>query len=139
MIRFALLSAFLAAGCGGGGGLSAPKTTPVSGTVQFKGKPVAGVKVTFHPKFDMGGDAKFTPNGVTNKDGKFTLSTAAANDGAPPGEYAVTFEWLRAGTDKAGLDVEIDQWKGKYADPATSTFTVTIQKGDNALPTFDLN
>ena len=138
MIRFVFLFALLAAGCGSGK-LSAPSTSPVSGTVQLKGKPVAGVKVTFHAKFDMGGDVKFTPNGMTNKDGKFSLSTAAANDGAPPGEYAVTFELLRAGTDKAGLDVEVDQWKGKYADPEKSTFKVTIQKGDNALQPFDLN
>lgn len=138
MIRFVLLFALLAAGCGGGG-LSAPKTTPVSGTVQFKGKPAAGVKVTFHPQFDMGGRAKFTPNGETGKDGKFTLSTAAANDGAPPGDYVVTFELLRTGADARGLEIEVDQWKGKYSDPATSTFKVTIQKGDNAPQAFNLD
>ena len=75
----------MASGCGGSGGISAPSTVAVSGSVMYKGKPVVGVKVTFHPQFDMGA-VKFTPSGETGKDGRFTLSTAAPMDGAPPGE-----------------------------------------------------
>lgn len=134
---FVALVCAAAVGCGGSGGLSAPKTAPVSGTVLVKGKPVAGVKVTFHPQFDMGA-VKFTPNGDTDKDGRFTLNTAAGGAGAPPGDYAVTFELLRAGTDNAGQDVEVDAWKGKYADP-TKGPKVTIQDGDNALEPFKLD
>ena len=74
------LACAVAIGCGGGG-ISAPRTAPVSGTVLYKGKPAAGVTVKFHPKFDMG-SVKFTPYGVTNKDGRFALNTAAPNDGA---------------------------------------------------------
>lgn len=124
-------------GCGGNG-ISAPRTAPTSGTVLFKGKPAEGVKVTFHPKFDMG-SVKFTPNGVTGKDGRFTLSTAAPKDGAPPGEYSVTFELLRAGADKRGLDTEFDVWKGKYGDPATSKWTVEVKGGTNDLEPFRLD
>jgi hypothetical protein len=131
------LACAVAAGCGNGG-IKAPGTSPVAGTVQLKGgKPAVGVKVTFHPKFDMGA-VKFTPSGVTDKDGRFTLSTTAPNDGAPPGEYSVTFELLRAGADKNGQDVEVDVWKGKYADPANGK-TVTVQKGDNTLEPFRLD
>jgi hypothetical protein len=101
------------------------------------GKPAANVKVTFHPKFDMGA-VKFTPSGTTDKNGRFTLSTAAANDGAPPGEYTVTFEMMKAGTDARGLDVEIDVWKGKYADPATGK-PVQVQSGDNNLDPFQID
>lgn len=125
-----------AIGCGGDE-ISAPRTAPVAGTVLVKGKPAAGVMVTFHPQFDMG-SVKFTPNGQTGKDGRFILSTAAPSDGAPPGEYKVTFELLRTTADKRGLDTEVDQWKGKYADPEKSDFKVTIQKGDNALEAFRL-
>ena len=134
----ALVALVCAAVAGCGGGLSAPTTAPVSGTVQFRGKPAVGVKVTFHPKFDMG-SVKFTPNGLTDKDGRFTLNTAAPGDGAPPGEYAVTFELPRVTADQRGLDTEVDVWKGKYSDPEKSTFKVTIQKGDNALETFKLD
>jgi hypothetical protein len=105
--------------------------------VLFKGKPAEGVKVTLHPKFDMG-SVKFTPNGVTNKDGRFTLSTAAIDDGAPKGEYSVTFELLRGGTDKRGLDIEIDVWKGKYANPDTGP-KVTVGSSATTLEPFRLD
>ncbi len=127
-----------AAVVGCGGDISAPRTVPTSGTVQFKGKPAEGVKVTLHPKFNMG-SVKFTPNGVTGKDGRFTLSTGAPGDGAPPGEYSVTFELLRAGTDKRGLDTEIDVWKGKYADPEGGKWIVTVRAGEPELPRFNLD
>jgi len=126
----------VAAGCGGGG-IKAPRTAPVAGTVLKGGKPAAGVKVTFHPKFDMGA-VKFAPSGLTDTNGRFTLNTAAANDGAPPGEYTVTFELLKAGTDKRGLDVDVDVWKGKYADPATGK-AAQIRDGDNNLEPFRLD
>ena len=127
----------LAVGCDGGG-ISAPRTAPVSGTVLVKGKLTAGVKVTFHPQFDMG-SVKFTPNGETNKNGLFNLSTAASGDGAPPGNYVVTFELTRAGADKNGQDIDIDMWKGKFADPAKSSFKVSVKDGDNVLEAFKLN
>lgn len=135
-IAIVALACAVAAGCGGGD-ISAPRTAPVGGTVLFKNKPVAGVTVTFHAKFDMGA-VKFTPNGTTNKDGKFTLSTAAAGDGAPPGDYAVTFELLKGSADKAGRDIDVDVWKGKYADLTTAK-TVTVLKGDNQLEPFNLD
>lgn len=133
-----VLACVTAAGCGGGGGITAPTTAPVSGTVLVKGKPAAGVTVKFHPKFDIGA-VRFVPSGVTNKDGRFILSTAAANDGAPPGEYAVTFELMRATSDKAGLDVEVDAWKGKHADPAAGKWPATVRSGENNLDPFMLD
>ena len=131
------LACAVAAGCGGGS-LSAPRTAPVSGTVLVKGKPAAGVRVTFHPRFDVGA-VKFTPSGLTGKDGRFTLNTAAANDGAPPGDYSVTFESMQATSDKQGRDTEADIWKSKYAAPDTNRWKVTVQKGDNALELFALD
>lgn len=135
-IALVALACAFAVGCGNGG-ITAPGTAPVSGSVTVKGKAVAGVKVTFHPQFDMGA-ITFTPSGETDKEGRFKLSTAVAGDGAPPGEYVVTFELLRGGADKAGRDIEVDVWNGKYADPAKSNKRVTISKGDNALEPFTL-
>jgi 5-hydroxyisourate hydrolase-like protein (transthyretin family) len=106
--------------------------------VLLKGKPAAGVKVTFHPKFDMGA-VKFTPSGLTDKNGRFTLSTAAPSDGAPPGEYAVTFELPQVTADKVGREIEVDAWKGKYGDPATDRWKVTIRNGENDLEPFKLD
>ena len=123
-----------AAVVGCGESISAPRTVPTSGTVLFKGKPAEGVKVTLHPKFNM----MFTPNGVTGKDGRFILSTGAPVDGAPPGEYSVTFELLRAGADERGLDSEFDVWKGKYANPDTAP-KVTVGSSATILEPFRLD
>ncbi|MDG3008211.1 hypothetical protein [Paludisphaera mucosa] len=132
--RVLLVALASAAAVGCGEGISAPRTVPTSGTVLFKGKPVGGVKVTLHPNFNM----TFTPNGVTGQDGRFTLSTAAPMDGVPPGEYSVTFELLRAGADKRGLDTEFDVWKGKYANPDAAP-KATVGSSDTTLEPFRLD
>ena len=131
--RVVLVALGCAAVVGCGEGISAPRTVPTSGTVLFKGKPAGGVRVTLHPKFNM----MFRPNGVTGKDGRFLLSTGAPVDGAPPGEYAVTFELLRTGADQRGLDTEFDVWKGKYASPDTAP-KVTVGTSATTLEPFRL-
>ncbi|MFO0875915.1 MAG: hypothetical protein U0840_00830 [Gemmataceae bacterium] len=135
--RIAWVALVCAAVVGCGSGISAPRTVPTAGTVLWKGKPAEGVKVTLHPKFNMGA-VKFTPSGLTGKDGHFTLSTAAPGDGAPSGEYSVTFELLRPGTDKRGLDIEVDVWKGKYANPDTGP-KVTIGSSTTTLEPFRID
>jgi hypothetical protein len=132
--RVVLTALVCVAAVGCGKGISAPRTVPTSGTVLFKGEPAEGVKVTLHPRFKM----MFTPNGVTGKDGRFNLSTGAPLDGAPPGEYSVTFELLRAGADERGLDTEFDVWEGKYANPDTAP-KVTVGSSATTLETFRLD
>ena len=132
--RVVLVALVGAAVAGCGGDISAPRTVPTSGTVLFKGKPAGGVKVTLHPNFNM----IFNPNGVTDKNGRFILSTGTPMDGAPPGEYSVTFELLRAGPDKRGLDSEFDVWKGKYANPDTAP-KVTVGSSATTLEPFRLD
>lgn len=128
--------AMMLAGCGGDV-LTAPSTAPVSGSVTWKGKPAPGVRVHLHPQFDVG-EIKFVPSGETGADGTFTLSTAAPGDGAPPGDYVVTLEKPRVVSDRnqSGIEVEIDDLKGKYSDPAKSTWNVTIAAGTNQLQPF---
>jgi hypothetical protein len=70
------------AGCGGP---SRPEMSPVSGTVLFQGKPLAGAEVVFRndaaPRF---------ASGTTDAQGKFRLTTYENFDGATIGEYKVT-------------------------------------------------
>lgn len=131
--RVILVAAVCSAFVGCDGSISPPRTVPTSGTVLFKGKPAVGVKVTLHPRFNM----SFTPNGVTGEDGRFILSTGAPADGAPPGEYSVTFELLQAGADERGLDADFDVWKGKYANPDNAP-KVTVGSSATTLEPFRL-
>ena len=79
-----LLALAVSSGCGGGVE-DRPPTFPVSGTVAYNGSPVEGATVSF-----MMEGAPRAATGVTNKDGKFQLSTFALNDGAVVGTHTIT-------------------------------------------------
>jgi hypothetical protein len=111
-----------------------PSTVNAGGTVLVRGSPMAGIRVTYHPQFNIG-KVKFTPNGITNSQGKFTLSSGKPGDGAPPGEYIVTFDYPFVTSD--GVEQEIDLFKGEYSNPATSQWKVKIKK--DSQETFQLN
>jgi hypothetical protein len=69
-------------GCSGS---SRPPTYPVTGTVTFQGKPVAGAAITFVPTGTDGAAA----SALTDAEGKYALTTWESGDGARPGEYRV--------------------------------------------------
>lgn len=116
-----------------------PRTVPVSGVVKYKGKPAAGIRVKFHPQFNMG-SVKFIPLAETRADGSFTLSTGAPGNGAPRGSYIVTFEKPEiAPANKTNyIETEIDAFRGKYSDPQKSKLHLTIGRGENSLQPFEL-
>jgi len=129
----------LAIGCN-----SRPRLEPVEGTVLHKGKAAGGVLVTFHPKT---GDpvTAVRPTGLTDAEGKFTLMTGP-DQGAPAGEYAVTFLWSIEVTPKKAskkidmnMNVETkDGLDGAYINAANSKFKVDVKRGENKLEPFRL-
>lgn len=126
--------------CSGATGLN-----PVEGKVLYKKGPVKGAAVTFHPK--AGDPIKaIRPTGFTKDDGTFTLTTGD-REGAPAGEYVVTFTWPKevpvkakkpVGTDWGGPPDAPDYFGGAYADLNTSAFKVEIKAGPNKLEPFVL-
>lgn len=84
--------------------------------------------------------ARFAPAAVTDADGRFHIASYQADDGAPVGDYAVTFTWperLNTLEDDSGVP-EVDRLHGRYADPRKSQFRVTVREGENELPAFAL-
>ena len=110
-----------------------PPCYPVRGKVLFRGKPAADVDVFFHPAGDADPRAA-RPHGKTDAAGEFRLTTRRLDDGAPEGEYLVTFFWA------AAQDVEEppDRLQGKYQDPKASRWRVRVKPGDNDLEPFRL-
>jgi hypothetical protein len=106
-------------------------TQPVTGTVHVGGKPQEGIRVVFHPLFDIG-EMKCTPNGLSGPDGTFSLGSYKTGDGAPAGPYAVTIDWPIAENEDG------DQLGGRYADKEKPYARIEVKEGVNQLKPFEL-
>lgn len=72
------------------GGAERPRTVPVSGTVRYRGNPVADADVAFIAP----GSSRYAI-GVTDDQGRFTLGTFMPSDGAVIGTHRVTVSKVR--------------------------------------------
>ncbi|GIX00274.1 MAG: hypothetical protein KatS3mg111_3606 [Pirellulaceae bacterium] len=78
-------------------------TVPVTGQVLVDEKPMEGVAVIFNP-VDPNGRAA---SGITDAEGKFTLTTEVNGDGALPGAYKVAVSKYES-TGEEALPKEVD-------------------------------
>jgi hypothetical protein len=132
LVPFAL-ALFALTGCGGG-----KKVYPVHGHVLAgKNKPAKGAVVVFHAAGEEDNDAR--PVATVDENGEFVLTTFQNGDGAPVGEYHLTIVWptpKRTPLDREGGDL----LRGRYADPATSQISFTVEKAaDNEVPTIQVH
>jgi hypothetical protein len=109
---------FVFSGCGGS---NEYETTPVSGVVTCKGKPVGNATVNFTPLPDASraaGQRGRPALGLTDKDGRFTLTTYSDGDGAIVGKHTVT------------VGLNMDESSGKVAAFAcqNSSLEVTVDR-----------
>lgn len=150
MKRFALLALSAALVCvlvmPGCKGPKLKGLVPAQGVVTLNGTPVEGATVLFSPK-TIGGEA-VSAQAITEKDGKFKMTTIEPGDGVYPSEYNVTVIKDKI---EGGIPLEEakdrlenpDKYRGekepeqtvvheiptKYADINTSGLTVTIPAG----------
>jgi predicted small lipoprotein YifL len=124
------------------GGRKFPKVYPVKGKILVNGQPAKECQISFHRT--SGGDpaAPVTPNGLTDENGEFQLTSYLGNDGAPEGEYVVTIEWReRSGVTKSDFD-GLDQLGGAYAkvekNKGLKGFVVQVGQQPLELPPFEL-
>src|SRR5262249_55309715 len=124
---YILVALAFIAGCGSG------KSTPysVSGSVWVGGKAAGGAVVRLHPVEGEGPEG-MRSLGYVQADGSFQLTTYTENDGAPAGRYKLTVEWRPKKKSTMEPDGP-DKLQGKYADPKTSKFEVTVNKGGTTL------
>lgn len=85
----------MASGCTGGAHdrwkQRMPRTYRAYGAVTYRGKPLGGATVVFHP-LEGAGKSRRTAAGVTDSSGRFILTTVKPRDGAAAGAYRVTVE-----------------------------------------------
>jgi hypothetical protein len=108
---------------------------PVKGKLLVDGQPAEHAAVVLH-RLDM--DVFEKPAGTAGADGEFQLTTLKANDGAFPGEYAVTVSWAKPLTQSSDPDYGPELLPKKYQDPARSELKVTISEGETELPPIEI-
>ena len=121
-------------GCGGGP--ARMKLYPVTGQVYLNDKPLADHRVVFLP-VDKTKYEREHPFAITDKEGKFRLSTYEQGDGAPAGEFVVVFfpnDELDDGSDQRKRTSPLPS---KYMAADKSDFRVKIEGGTD-LPPFKL-
>lgn len=114
-----------------------PVRFPVSGQILLDGKPLAEAFVFFHP-LTPGGTLP-RPLGITAADGTYHLTTLTPNDGATPGQYAITVELREVRTDG---DEPIRDGRQllpeKYRNPQTSGWQFEVRPTPNEVPPLQL-
>lgn len=126
-------------GCGGDDRV---KLYPVTGIVTVKGQPAEGAQVVlFLADESLRGGGHPLPSGVTGPDGTFSLSSFKPNDGAPAGDYQVTIVWpeeVKINPNNPETPPARDRLKDRYAAPAQSGLTATVEAGPTELKPFEL-
>jgi hypothetical protein len=113
-------------GCGGGG----PALAPVSGTVNYNGKPLAQGEISFHP---AGGQR---PAYGKIQDGKIVDVKTADKEGVIVGPCQVGVTSVQAAADMYTPSKSLIPQR--YADPKKSGLSCEIKKGQTNQVEFEL-
>ncbi len=124
----AALILFLALGCDGERGVSAPWLARVHGKVYRQGVPLQGGTIVFIPDAGRGGEGPLARAEI-QPDGTYTLRTGDAH-GAVPGFHRVTV----LATDQPGAA----PLSRKYRDPELSGLEREVKPGQDNTINFDL-
>ena len=122
---------------------------PAGGRVTFKGRPMAGALVVFHPSAASSGSDEAGPGGAvrptgrTDLEGNYKLHTYVGDDGAPAGDYRVTVALGSASESRDLMSKDASRTivvmlPPRFSDPARSGLGATIKAGENTVPPFDL-
>lgn len=116
-----------------------PPVVPVTGEVFSRGQPAAGATVTLIRLDEPFADS---PHGVVDAEGAFRISTYQRDDGAPPGDYAVTIVWRGPNPRANGEGDEDaagpDRLAGRYANPQASPWRMTVGHEAVRLERFEI-
>ena len=103
----------------------------VSGTAMYNGQPMTGASIVLVPS-QHDPKLRMPPFGVVGSDGAFEITSYAKGDGAPLGEYKITFTW------PDGTDDPSDLLQGRLSDPKKPSGVAIVSEGDNILPQIEL-
>lgn len=146
MAGLSLIVLSLMLGCGdkGESDFVRDPVTKVKGRLLIDGKAEPMVTVQLNrvggPDEKAGTSKLLTVSGFTDPEGNFNIGTYDRGpdaDGAPDGEYTVTFLWGQIGLMSGRY--EGDKFEGKYADPEKSKWPVTVAGAPVDMGTIELS
>ncbi len=128
---------FLAAGCSSGDEWTAkrPKVYKAQGTVKLDGKPLDEATVIYHSQAH-----ELSAQGMSDKDGRFTLTTFEPGDGAVEGKHRVvvvkrTYEKRKTKYDSPEESsvalIPKDLLPSRYSLPNTTTLEAEVSPSGN--------
>lgn len=124
-----LLSFCAVVGCGGEEPFR-KATSPVKGKVTVDGvAPGAEIQLECHSVTGMDSQHPTFSQTATDAEGNFAISTYAAGDGVPAGEYVLVFSWQEFNIMARNYSGP-DKLKGRYSDPAKSEIKLTVKEGE---------
>ncbi len=91
---------------------------------------MSDIQVELHDKAGPDDKRPTYPQGFTDETGNIRISTYAEGDGAPAGDYNVTFAWQEFNLMSRAFDGP-DKVNKKYSDPKTTPFSVTLGDGQS--------
>lgn len=112
-------------------------THPVTGTITYKGKPIADAEISFFPT-DPDAPDTVRPKAKSTPDGRFVVWTYTRGDGAPAGSYKVTVVRHQVAVSKDTLVAKPNDLPPKYAQRDTTDLQVQVQEGTNEIPQWNL-
>ena len=110
-------------GCASRDPLARVELAKTTGKVVWANHPVQGLLVVLHPADGSPQKTPVQPTGFVQEDGSFAITCYELADGAPPGEYVVTFREAPRPDGSKPLKLP----PAKYRDPKHSPLKVTIE------------
>lgn len=135
----ALLAAIAFVGCGEPP-KDAPKMAlhPLTGIVNVNGKPATGAIVSLHESGTAEPGA-VTPFGITDENGRFSLTTYQPGDGAAEGRYQVTVSWAdKLSQSSSEPEYGPEKLPPRYQNPAMSGLELEVKPGLSEAIVMDL-
>jgi hypothetical protein len=124
----------LVAGCSEPG----PEFAPVEGVVTVNGKPEKGLVVRFTPNAEMGNSFPSSASGMTDDQGKYTLTYECRGEtgpGASVGWHRITVIDAKVGVTLQGQRPKQPSIPYLYGDISKSPLTAEVKPGEtNSIP-----
>ncbi len=117
-----------ATGCPAKNNSNEKQVFKIKGTVTVDGTPTPGIQIALHDKAGLDKQQPTFPQGFTDDNGNIRISTYEDGDGAPAGDYNVTFA-LQEFNLVARAYAGPDKLNKKYSDPKKTPFSVTLGPG----------